>query len=394
MPHSICSPSAAHRWANCPGAPAFESVYPNESSVHAEEGTLAHAIAAHALDPKNQPAPEGADALGDADREAVQSYIDFVERETADALVRHIEYRLSVGQVTGEAHAIGTADCLAIVGKTLKIIDLKFGRGVKVDAPENDQLAIYALAALDEFSLVYDIDAVEVVIFQPRISHLSTATYTVDALEEKRAVYGTSGREAMAIYEKVLKGGAIPIASLHPSEKACRWCRAKADCPALSRATALETGVDIEAPMADVVPSVARDNLERLSQKFGAVEQVEAWCAAVRSRAFSVLMDGQELPGYKLIAGRRGARRWTDDAAAESMLACLADEDRYTFKLVSPTQCERLAKKAALAPEVWEALQAFIEQPEGSPSIVPASDSRPAIQVGNTEDAFEDLTKE
>lgn len=41
------------------------------------------------------------------------------------------------------------------LGRILHVIDLKYGRGVKVDAEDNDQLRIYALGALELARLLY-----------------------------------------------------------------------------------------------------------------------------------------------------------------------------------------------------------------------------------------------
>lgn len=62
----------------------------------------------------------------------------------------------------------GTGDCLIIANKTLYIIDLKYGRGVLVDAEDNPQMMLYALGALNIFDALYDIEEVEMTIFQPR----------------------------------------------------------------------------------------------------------------------------------------------------------------------------------------------------------------------------------
>lgn len=48
--HAKLSPSGAHRWMACAGSLALESKYPDSSSDFAEEGTLAHALAAICLE--------------------------------------------------------------------------------------------------------------------------------------------------------------------------------------------------------------------------------------------------------------------------------------------------------------------------------------------------------
>ena len=59
MTHALLSPSSAYRWMQCPGSVSLCRLFPDESSEYAKEGTLAHAYAAHILDP-NQPKPDEA----------------------------------------------------------------------------------------------------------------------------------------------------------------------------------------------------------------------------------------------------------------------------------------------------------------------------------------------
>ena len=181
MAHALLSPSSAHRWMSCPGSVSLSRLFPDESSSYAEEGTLAHAWAAHLLDPQNQPQP--AEALSSDNLTFVQDYVLFVERETAGGVCR-IEYPVSVSEVTGEANAKGTIDCAALVNGTLKIIDLKFGKGVKVDAEHNTQLMIYAAGALPLFDVIDEVKDIELTIFQPRINNICSWKLTPAELEE------------------------------------------------------------------------------------------------------------------------------------------------------------------------------------------------------------------
>lgn len=387
MAHSLCSPSSAHRWTHCNGAPVFESFYPDESSSFAQEGTDAHALAAHLLDPEHNEAPAPG-VVPEENVEYVQEYVDFVRENTEGAAVLRIEHPLRIAQVTHEPNAKGTADCLAIVGTQLKIIDLKFGRGVKVDAEDNDQLAIYALAALDEFSLVEDIKTVEVTIFQPRLSHVSSMGYKVEALEALRTKYTDNAERVITLKKSVDAGAPIPFAILTPTISGCKFCKAKADCPALARCTTEATGIDVGAAPVDVFPQVVMGDGVAMAKKLAVLDRIEAWVTAVRARAYEMLDHGLPVPGFKLVQGRKGARKWTDEKAVEAMLKDAGDEI-YTKKLVTPTQAERLVKKAVLDKDTWKKVQEHITQPEGAPTIAPESDNRPAVMT--SADAFESL---
>lgn len=159
MAHAVLSPSSAKRWMTCPGSVALTAHLPDTSSSHADEGTTAHWIAEQILrgqiaeseavgkecpDTKMAVTP---DMLRDVMR-YVQQVRDIVAGTGGTLL---IEQKLLVGQWTGEAGAKGTADVVIMAGDELIVMDLKFGRGVAVDAERNEQLMIYGLGALDAF---------------------------------------------------------------------------------------------------------------------------------------------------------------------------------------------------------------------------------------------------
>lgn len=380
MAHSLCSPSSAHRWVHCVGAPVFESFYPDEESTFAQEGTNAHALAAYLLAPKNNPAPEEG-AVPPENVDFVQEYVDFVREHTAGAKVFRIEHPLCISQVTHEPDARGTADCLAIVDDELRIIDLKFGRGVKVDAQENDQLIIYALAALDEFSLLEEINTVEMTIHQPRLGHVSQAVYTVEELEAKREHYAERAESVLTLREQVKTGAPIPFVVLKPTEKGCKFCKAKAECPALARFLTEATGIEVGVPPVDVFPQILLDDGALLAKKLSSLDRLEAYANAIRTRAMERLSNGQPVPGYKLVQGRKGARRWADESAVAALLADIPEDEVYTKKLVTPAQVDRLVKRGAIEKDLWKKVCEQITQADGSPTIAPEADERPALQT-------------
>src|SRR5699024_10382700 len=78
----------------------------------------------------------------------------------------------------------GTGDCVIIADGTLHIVNYKHGRGVLVEADDNPQMKLYALGALELFDCIYDIDTVNMTIYQPRRSNVSTFTIPKDELYE------------------------------------------------------------------------------------------------------------------------------------------------------------------------------------------------------------------
>ena len=113
---------------------------------------------------------------------------------------------------------------------------------------------------------------------------------------------------------------------------------------------------------------------------------------AVRAAVEGALVKGEAVPGYKLVQGRKGARAWSDEAAAEALLRQkfrLKVEEAYNLKLISPTQAEKVLGEQ---PKRWAQLEKLIIQSEGKPSVAPESDKRPAISVAPNADGMEEIT--
>jgi len=388
MSHAFLSPSAAHRWMLCPAAPTAESLFREEESEYAAEGTLAHAWAAHSLQPDKHPAPD--EKLSDEQMAYVQSYVDFVLENTDD--FREIELPLDLSTVAG-LEGRGTADCAAMDGTTLKIIDLKFGQGVVVNAEKNPQLMIYAAAAVDYFDLLAEVEKVELTIFQPRTVPANVSQWIITRDELDRWVNDELKPAVDAAIEArrqhQTNNGRVEGALFNPGAVQCRFCRARGNCPI--QALACMSAVTGKPVAGDVLVNIAFGEPKYIADYYGKLELVEQWVKAVKERALSMLQSGQELPGYKLVAGRKGARAWSDPDAAEQMLKTFKVklEDRYTFKVISPTQAEKLFKAGTIGERQWPKLQSLITQSEGAPTIAPASDPRPALEPAKPE--FKDL---
>ena len=364
--HALLSPSSAVRWMHCPGSVRLSKDLPDVSSKFADEGTDAHEIAALAL-------TNGFDAkvhigyklkmgkiLDDEMAHEVQKYIDYVRDvvESTKGTCR-IEQRLSISPFTNEENAFGTADVVILAEKELIVIDLKYGRGVPVQADHNPQLQIYALAALEEYNLAGDIEQVRMVIHQPRLNTVSEWVQSVDELSH----FAVDVAKAALLTQDIK-------AALVPGDKACQWCRAKAQCPAL-RDHALDA-------FENLVPDELNDGL--LSQLLSQADMFEGWIKSIRAEAETRLLDGNTLPNYKLVLGNKGARAWTDKAEAESLMKSmrLKVEEMYTLTLITPTAADKLSKLYTIGPRQWPKLQALITQPPAKPVVVEESDRRPA----------------
>ena len=403
MAHAILSPSGAHRWMRCAGSVPLELRCPDDSSEFADEGTAAHTLAAMVL---RDPTSSCVDHLGwiipVGDREfvvddemaaQVQKYVDYVRGLGGELMV---EQSLSIEHVTGETGASGTSDAVVALVRELIVTDLKYGRGVRVDAEENEQLQLYALGALEEFGMLGDFETVRMVIHQPRLDHVSEWACRVDALQLfANRVKAAAERAGAALSYAKLNDGALHENYLAPGEDQCRFCKARATCPALAKhvlATVADDFVDVAKPVAPQLEGAHLREYDNatLGNLMGAVDLIESWCKAVRAKTETELLAGRPVAGYKLVEGRRGARAWGDPAQAEELLKTmrLRVEQMYDLKLISPTSAEKLAKAGEIGPRQWPKVVALITQPDGKPSVAPESDKRPALAITAVADEF------
>lgn len=399
--HAVFSPSSAHRWMACPGSIAANEGIEDKGSAAAFEGTVAHDIAERAL---TQGLPVstfvGLEFLDEDTLTMVtvteemaafvQRYVDFVESEYAklpDPRFLGVECKLPLHFLTGEPDSSGTADAVLMDSTTLHVVDLKFGRGERVDAVGNPQLLIYAAAALEEYGVLFDnIRAIKVTIHQPRLGHVDTAEYSTEHLES-----------FLRDVRVAVENAETSNPPRHAGEKQCRWCRAKATCPEFQAAVAAEVGFDPADPSEfDDVSAVAEKPDDVLGKSMQAVPLVEMWCKAVRAETERRLLAGTPVAGFKLVQGKRGNRAWADAKDAEQMLKSfrLKVEEMYDLKLISPTKAESLLKTEHIGPRQWKKLTELITQSDGQPSVAPEADPRPALSLTGAAEDFSDLTKE
>ncbi len=424
--HAKLSPSSAHRWLNCAGSMILEKDFPDSSSEHAELGTAAHFLASECLE-------QGKDATDFLNRqiylvngvahwwerpetinistfytvdlemtENIQKYLDAV-RSQSEGNQLLVEQRVSFGSRIGSENAFGTADAIILTADEIQVHDLKYGRGVKVDATGNEQLNLYGLGALEEFGMLGEYKQIRKVIHQPRIGHHSEEVVTIAELEEfeQKVKNGVAHIRALEIGLEDGDGGAIADfeGSFNPGEKQCQWCKAKAVCPALANHL-METmlgefenldEVDLQTAVPEATAQIVSYENDRLSKFYAAIPLFENWIKAVDAAVHEKLHAGEVVPGFKLVEGRKGSRKWSDDKEAEELFKSmrLKTEQMYDLKVISPTTAAKLQKENIIGPRQWSKVEALITQNDGKPTVAAESDKRPALDMTPQ---FEDLT--
>jgi hypothetical protein len=359
--HAILAPSKAHRWVVCPGCIAFCADYPEEQDQEAaDNGTLAHEMGSALL--QGGCLPQGHD-------KEMYSYVkvyveDIFRRATGKILM--VEQRVYIEPFTSEKDGFGTSDAILFDPETgiLEVRDLKYGM-IVVYAEENEQLMLYALGAKHLLETVgYEVKRVILAIHQPRRDHYDEWEVSVDRLLE----FGSYayGRGTIAL-------SAFAGEELHPSIKACEYCPGRQDCPAFTKYVHKVTYEEF-SDAGDGKLAVSRPIEGEVTP--AELDMVEAWVKAKRAWIFEQLQAGTKFVSWKMVEGRGGNRKFTDETVVEALLKQMrfkASEIKETT-LKPLTELEKMVGK-----ERWKQFLPFITQKPGQPQMAPMSDKRPEL---------------
>lgn len=451
--HSFWPASGIEQRMLCAGSHVLQQGQPDNANSYAAEGTAAHQVLTWAGQRDKNAADfigrvirldEGGRVIPDAEAGRASTY----EFRVDDAMAEHVQVCLDyVREVAGEHPVLydvkvnyatylgvpeddawGTADVIILLPDEIVVVDFKYGMGVEVKAGydvmngsdvtghfPNAQMGCYALGALNAYRDFADFEMARLVISQPRIVK---APSEYDMPVERLEAWGSQVvREAVAkcqraeaAFESVSNRQHWDDAYLTPGEKQCRFCKAKATCPALRNEVASTvfgaqpaTPDEFMAALAGPLPAAREadsDDDETLAYWLSACLQkadlIEDWCKGIRAEVERRLLAGESVPDFKVVAGKRGNRQFRDEAEAETMLKSmrLKLEDMYDFKLISPTTAEKRAKAGVIGPRQWTKLQELIVQREGKPHVAHVSDPRPALTVQPVADEFQDVTQQ
>lgn len=402
------------RIIDCAASLAESDGQPNDGNKYAWEGTAAHTLASDCLS-QQLPAiaflgrvievvEEGKEvAEFEADEEMtgnVQIYCDYVnDLVAANGSELYIEQRVDFSDVVEQSDSAGTSDAIMLHPISdmpgtheLHVVDLKYGKGVRVDADDNSQMMTYALGALERFQFTHDITNIRMTIVQPRLNHISEAELAVSSLRnwaEYTLKPGT--KRALRVLTMKRAGLKLPAEFYNPTPENCKFCKGKARCEAIRNVVKEAVGVaefddlDAKEPI-DV--SLDDDFLDGLFPK---IDLIYDWLGAIRAKIEARLFAGAQFVNAKLVRGRKGNRKWLDEAIAEADMKSmrLKTEDMYKMTLITPPAAEKLLKDN---PKRLKKLLANVTQAEGRIGVAPSSDPTPAYQPEPI--AFDDLDAE
>lgn len=365
--HALLGASNAYRWLACPPSARLSEKMDIEEkpSPSADEGTVAHALAEWHLKSSSQEELEDikkSQYYGQDMEEYVAQYVDFVKAKFKDLQEKDSEAELHVEQLLDFSEYVpsgfGTGDAVMVGGNTLVIVDLKYGRHIKVEAYENPQLRLYALGALAEFGWLFDISQIEMSIVQPRNGGITTSVLSV------QDILGW-GAKVSEIAKVAFDGGGELNAGEH-----CRFC------PCAPRCRAFADTFHSDPRAIEKDPNLMSD--DELAERMGVfTELLRHYNKCKEYMQREALEKGKKFKGFKLVEGR-SATMFSDEKAA---IQALLDKDVYETDMIEPAHLKGITylKKTLGEKKFDDVLGKYIVKPQGKPILVLLDDARPAL---------------
>lgn len=390
--HAILAPSAAKRWLTCTPSARLESLEPEQESSYAREGTLAHTVAEFLLKDvylKRHPAAVYEDIWAEIGNMPFNARIEgfgYEARELnadIEELIRtvHDKYVALVWEAFLKARqededaillverkykldpivpaGFGSSDAIIIASSVCSVWDLKYGKGVMVSAEGNSQMRLYGVGALKGPCELYDIKNVWMTIVQPRLDHVSTEALTAEELLDWAYNYVKPRAEI------AFKGEGDFVSGGH-----CQFCRIAHKCPALKAKT---EGMVQRFGQQDTLTD------GEIAEALGMVDEVKIFIKALEDHATAKLLNGENVPGYKLVEGRSLSR--IEDH--EAVIAGLEKAGIDLSLCIKPRELKGLTdlKRILRTAGYNEFVAPYVVKPQGKPTIVKDSDPRPVFEA-------------
>jgi hypothetical protein len=370
----------------CPGSVALCAQLPKpKSGPAAAEGTGAHGLAEGLMKgtiTKAQLLAKEGEAIRveDYDIEITEEMIDavFLYHDTIKAIEKGLrgngrgavvvaEYEKKEVATSIDDHVYGTCDArIYQKGNALHVIDFKYGAGVIVEPKENEQMMIYGISALDALK-TEAFDKVVLTIIQPRgRGHEDGVVRSWETTVKQLRAFGAKVKLAAAETRK--------SDAKFDSGPWCRWCAAKADCPVMYKAVQVQAQADFSGMSSpktlESLPPVATLPLEKMAAVLDWEEAITAYFKAIKERAESILNGGGQFPGFKLVQGRQGDRKWANEEAVAAEFGGLLDV-YAPRKLLTPAQLEKTVGKGKV--------DKFTTRADGRVMLARDTDPRPSV---------------
>lgn len=404
--HDQFSPSRRVRFKHCPGSIREEAKYPEgPSGPAAVDGTHTHTllemcVKGGLISPINLIGDTLEDHEGkfvvDAERaNRVVVAINYLKDRVHPNMTIESEVRVDPEFLIGRKGASGTVDVLIYDPDNGEIEIIDYKDGVQpTDAREQlEQYAVGVLAGLkmpwNKIPALYH--TIRLTVIQPKLNWKNIVPITTTVLPVTYFLDDVVGALAAE-----LTNASAPDAPLNPGEKQCKYCRAKGGCAVHANYVMKEVNVmfapvttplDLVQQSADKNPTTM-DN-DQLRQILEAAPLLRQLIESVEEEAQRRLQAGQKVEGLKLVHGR-GSRVWaySEEEMAEKLIAMgIPKSAIYETKLVSPAKAEKLSwekrdgTKNQLSKKQLERLNEYITKMAGKLTVVPESDSRPAVVV-------------
>ncbi len=372
--HAILSASSSNKWLVCTPSVRLEENFENKTSEYMAEGTLAHAIAefkvkSYFLEPipkatytrrlNKLKKDEHFDKEMLTHTDTYLEYIKGVALETNTKPFIAVEQKVDYSDYAPEG--FGTADCILISKNTLHVIDFKYGKGVEVSAEENPQMKLYALGAIKQFGMFYDIKTIRLTIVQPRKDNISE----FETAKEDLLSWGETVVKPQA--QKAFMGIGDFVQGNH-----CRFCKAKGACEFRAKENMKVVGEIKEKQIRGILSN------EEIADILNKTEGLNDWIKSVSEYALDEILKGNSVPGYKAVEGKSNRKIVDIDKAFEILEANGIDEALlYERKPLTLTQLEKTIGKKQVAESIGD----YIEKPKGAPTLAKETDKRQAYEI-------------
>lgn len=375
--HAILSASSSHRWLHCLPSARLELEFENTSGTAADEGTAAHALSEHKLKKALHIRSKRPISDYDSDEmeECTDAYVDFImeqvelARKSCNDPIVLIEQHLDFSCYVPDG--FGTGDCVVIADGRLHIVDFKYGMGVLVDAVDNPQMKLYALGALEIYDSLYDINEVSMTIFQPRRENVSTWTVPVDELK----VWAEEELKPKAVKAYNGEGEYLP-------GEWCTFCKAAVRCRARAEEKLKLAQTEFKMP-----PLLTDSEIEEI---LFILPDLTKWANEITAYATDAAVNhGKEWNGFKVVEGR-SVRKYKDENAIAEKAVASGFKDIYRKSLIPMTEMQKLMGKTKFE----EILGSLIYKPPGKPTLVLSSDKRPAMNVADAKNEFNEIMED